>query len=83
MVVPHPKFVRNGEWRRNGGGQPTVAVLCPCRVGQLIVEGQRGVSRASQMTLAQYEALVPRDWWTWFMANQYKAAGAAQGESVS
>jgi len=64
VIVPHPKFVRNGRWEPSHyreSGSPnyvTAAVACKCDRGQSTVESCGQQNRPTQ-TLANYETFCP------------------------
>lgn len=67
VIVPHPQFVIDGEWTRNGNSQPTCAVVCSCfrgrRIGEQQAEMFNGKRSKMQLTLEAYEDRVPRYLW--------------------
>lgn len=66
-VVPHPRWVIEGEWQSDGNHWPTAAVYCYCGRGQRLLSHAQAYNqdspkhpRAIGMTLERYEGLNPR-----------------------
>lgn len=77
VVVPHPRFVIDGEWTMNSSYQPTAAVSCLCEVGKRIEQAQFNKERNQKlMSLGLYETRIPRGLWTALLHHKSKAAGA-------
>lgn len=67
VIVPHPAFVRNGEWTPHSNGFPTAAVTCSCHAGVRTRTPGADNSKALPMSLAEFEQICPswREWLDW------------------
>jgi len=65
-IVPHSRWVVNGEWQANGNSWPTAAVYCECVRGRVKYEAWTSFAQEKSdrklpvgMTLARYEHFNP------------------------